>query len=84
MRHMLPIANDNYGVGGMAEAMKWVSVATTVVGVMIVPVLGGMWIDTLLGTTYPFVIVGAIVGCVGGVYSLLNMVTVKAGAHRSR
>ena len=81
---MLPIENDNYGVSGMAEAMKWVSVITTVVGVMIVPVLGGMWIDNLVGTKYLFVIVGAAVGGIGGICSLLNMLKVKAGAHRSR
>jgi len=34
---MLPIADDKYGVSSIAEAMKWVSVVTSVVGVMTVP-----------------------------------------------
>ena len=77
---MLPTENDKYAASGMAEAMKWVSVVTTVVGVMTVPALGGMWIDNLLGTKYLFAILGVIVGFVGGMYSLLNMVKAKAGA----
>jgi len=55
---MLPTADDKYGVSNMAEAMKWVSVATSVVGVMTVPALGGIWVDRLLGTTCLFVILG--------------------------
>ncbi len=81
---MLPIENDKYGVSSAAEAMRWVSVVTTVVGVMTVPALGGMWIDNLLGTKCLFVILGAVVGFVGGMHSLLNMVKIKAGPHQSR
>ena len=84
MRPMLSTENDKYGVSGMAEAMKWVSVVTSVVGVMIVPALGGVWIDNLLGTKCLFVIPGAIFGFVGGMYCLLNMVKAKAGAHQPR
>jgi F0F1-type ATP synthase assembly protein I len=71
---MLPTEHDKCDVNSMAEAMKWVSVVTSVVGVMIVPALGGLWIDNLLGTKWLFVILGAIVGFVGGMYCLLDMV----------
>jgi F0F1-type ATP synthase assembly protein I len=71
---MLPIDNDNSGVSSIVEAMKWVSVVTTVVGAMTVPALGGIWIDILLGTKCLFAVVGAIVGFVGGMYCLLEMV----------
>ena len=81
---MLPTANDKYGVSNMAEAMKWVSVVTSVVGVMTLPALGGIWMDSLLGTTYLFVILGVIIGFVGGMYCLLDMVKAKAGARQSR
>jgi F0F1-type ATP synthase assembly protein I len=81
---MLPTENDKYGVGNMVEAMTWVSVVTSVVGVMTVPALGGIWIDNLLGTKCLFVILGAIFGFVGGMYCLLDMVKTNAGAHRSR
>ena len=81
---MLPTENDKYGVSGMAEAMKWVSVVTSVVGVMTVPALGGIWIDNLLGTKCLFAILGVIFGFVGGMYCLLNMVKAKDGAHQSR
>jgi hypothetical protein len=75
---MLPTANDKYGVSSMAEAMKWVSVVTSVVGVMIVPPLGGIWIDNLLGTNFLFAILGGIFGVVGGMYCLLAMVKTNA------
>jgi F0F1-type ATP synthase assembly protein I len=71
---MLPIDNDTFGVTSIAEAMKWVSIVTSVVSVMLVPALGGIWIDHLLGTKCLFVILGAIVGFVGGMYCLLEMV----------
>ena len=82
---MLPTKNDKYGVGSMAEATKWVSVITSFVGVMIVPALGGIWLDNLLGTTSVFTILGAIFGFIGGMYCLLGMVKGnKAGAHQTR
>jgi F0F1-type ATP synthase assembly protein I len=82
---MLPTETDRYGVGSMAEAMKWVSIVTSVVGVMTLPALGGMWIDNLLGTKCLFVILGAIIGFVGGMYCLLAMVKANnARAHQSR
>jgi F0F1-type ATP synthase assembly protein I len=76
--------NDKYSVSSIAEAMKWVSVVTSVVGVMTVPALVGIWVDHLLGTKCVFVILGVIVGFVGGMYCLLDMVKAKAGAHQSR
>ena len=85
MRQMLPTENDKYGVSTIAEAMKWVSVVTSFVGVMIVPALGGIWLDNLLGTKSLFTILGAIFGFVGGMYCLLGMVKGnKAGPHKYR
>lgn len=75
---MLSTENDKYGMSSIAEAMKWVSVVTSVVGVMIVPALGGIWLDKLLGTNLLFLILGAVFGFLGGMYSLLNMVRAKA------
>ena len=84
MRQMLPTEDDKYGVNSMAEATKWVSVVTSFVGVMIVPALGGIWLDNLLGAKFVFTILGAIFGFVGGMYSLLNMIKAnKAGARQS-
>ena len=71
---MSPTANDKHSVSGIAEAMKWVSVVTSVVGVMVVPALGGMGIDNLLGTKCLFTILGVIIGFVGGMYGLLDMI----------
>ncbi len=81
---MGPTENNKYGVSSIAEAMKWVSVVTSVVGVMTVPALVGIWIDYLLGTNYPFTILGVVFGFVGGMYCLLDMVKSKVGTHQSR
>ena len=81
---MLSGENDKYGVSSIAEAMKWVSVVTTVVAVMTVPALGGIWIDNMLATKCLFVILGGILGFVGGLYCLLDMVKPKAGPRQSR
>jgi hypothetical protein len=78
---MRPAENDKYGMSSVAEAMKWVSVVTSVVGVMTIPALGGIWIDHLLGTIYPFTILGVAFGFVGGMYCLLDMVKAKVGTH---
>ena len=71
---MQPNDNDKYGVSSVAEATKWVSVVTSIVGVMTVPALVGIWIDNLLGTKCLFAILGVIFGFVGGMYCLLDMV----------
>jgi F0F1-type ATP synthase assembly protein I len=84
VRQMLPTENDNYGMSGMAEAMKWVSVVTTVVGMMIVPALGGFWIDNLLGSKGVFTILGVVFGFVGGMYGLLHMVKADTEVNKSR
>jgi hypothetical protein len=84
VRQMLPIENDKCGVSGMAEAVKWVSVVTSVVGIMTVPALGGFWIDNLLGTKGVFTILGVVFGFVGGMYGLLHMVKANVGVHKSR
>lgn len=81
---MVPTENGKYGVSSVAEAMKWISVITSVVGVMIVPALVGVWIDRLLGTNYPLTILGVVIGFVGGMYCLLDMVKAKAGTHESQ
>ena len=81
---MCPSEYDKYGMNSMADAMKWVSVISSVVGVMTVPALGGLWVDNLLGTGFLFTILGAILGFAGGMYSLLNMVKANAETRRSR
>lgn len=70
---MPPIENDKFGVISIAEAMKWVTVVSTFVGVMTLPPLGGIWIDILLGTKGLLAVLGAMVGFVGGIYCLLEM-----------
>ena len=79
---MLPTTNYKYSVSSIAEAMKWVSVVTSVVGVMTIPALGGIWSDHLLGTNYPFTIMGVIFGFVGGMYCLLDMIKAKVVGRR--
>jgi len=80
----MPIENDKYDMSSVAEGTKWVSVVTSFVGVMTIPALGGIWIDSLLRTKCLFLILGMILGFVGGMYCLLGMVKAKAGERQSR
>ena len=82
VRRLLPIENVKYGVNSIAEAMKWVSVVTSVVGVTTIPALVGIWMDHLLGMTCFFVISGALFGLIGGMYCLLDMVKARTGVHQ--
>ena len=81
---MRPLADDGYGVNSTAEGSKWISIVTSFVGVMIIPVLSGIWIARLLGTKCLFLILGMILGFVGRMYCLLGIVKANVGVHQSR
>jgi hypothetical protein len=57
----------------MAVAYGWVARMTTVVLEMVLPGLGGQWLDSKLGTNY-LVMVGFGLGFLVGVFHLLHMV----------
>jgi hypothetical protein len=56
----------------MATAMEWVAKITTVGLMMVLPGVGGMYLDSRLGTRY-WVLVGMAVGMVAGFAHLLNI-----------
>jgi len=57
----------------IAEALKWSNKIFTIAGMMILPIVGGMFLDGMLGSVCAFTIFGTIVGFVGGMYSLLGI-----------
>lgn len=61
----------------LAEAMSWVSRITSVCGIFALPPVGGMWLDKTIGTLPLFVVLGALIGFGGGMYSLIKMVECK-------
>jgi hypothetical protein len=77
---MLP-NKDQELKASVAVAMRWVSEITSVVFVMTLPALGGIWADHAAGTQCVFTILGAICGFSGGMYALLSMV--KANPKKS-
>ena len=62
----------------MAVALEWVSRITAVAFAMVLPGLGGYWIDSKIGTSF-LAPVGFVIGIFGGIWSLLA-VTGAVGA----
>jgi len=57
----------------MAIAMEWSVRLTTIALEMTLPVAGGYWLDGRVKTLPLFVIVGAVLGFVLGMYQLLQI-----------
>ena len=57
----------------MAVAMEWVSRVTTISLSMALPGVGGIWVDSKLGTLPVFVILGVVLGFALGMYQLLQL-----------
>lgn len=58
----------------MGEAMMWVSKITSSCIAMVLPGIGGMWLDKQLGTTPVLGLVLLVFGMVAGFYLLVKMV----------
>ena len=56
----------------LALALEWVTKITTVALEMVLPALGGSYLDKRIGTSY-WAIVGLVVGFVVGMWHLLQM-----------
>jgi hypothetical protein len=67
----VPDANDSRSP--LAIAMTWASQVTTIAAEMAVPALAGLWLDRKAGTGFVFVSLGAIVGLVLGLTSLIRL-----------
>ena len=60
------------GLNPMALAMEWVAKITTVGLMMVLPAVGGRYLDNRLGTNY-WVLIGLGVGMIAGFVHLLNI-----------
>lgn len=58
----------------LVTAMEWTSRITTISLELVLPILGGYWLDHRLGTRVLFVIVGVILGFSASLWSLLRLV----------
>ena len=69
----------------MAVAMQWASRIMTVSMEMVLPGLGGLWIDGRLGTTPLMTVVGFAVGLTMGIWHLIRMTSPqkKASSHQT-
>lgn len=59
----------------MGEAMMWVSKITSSCIAMVLPGIGGMWLDKKFGTTPIFALILLVFGMIGGLYLLIKAVT---------
>jgi len=57
----------------MAVALEWVSRITTVALEMVLPGLGGQWLDQTLGTLVLFTLLGFALGMTLGIWHLIRM-----------
>lgn len=57
----------------IAEAYMWVGRIMSICGVMLLPALGGMWLDNKLGTTPGFTLGGFAFGMTGALVMLLRL-----------
>lgn len=56
----------------IAEAMQWVSRITTVGLMMVLPAIGGRWLDERRGTSY-WALIGLVLGLTVGLWQLLQI-----------
>jgi F0F1-type ATP synthase assembly protein I len=64
---------DEKDASCMAEAMRWVSRCTSISLMFCLPALGGMWLDSKVGTMPLFVIMGVFLGFGMGMWSLIQL-----------
>ena len=57
----------------LALAMEWASRITTVSMEMVIPIVGGYWLDNWCGTEPLFTVAGAVFGLTAGMWHLLRM-----------
>jgi hypothetical protein len=67
----------------VAVAVEWVSKITTVSLEMVLPAVGGSYLDKRLGTNY-WTLVGVVLGTVVGLWHLLQMTRPRGGGHGRR
>ncbi len=66
----------------LAVAMEWVAKITTVGLEMVLPAIGGAYLDKRIGTTY-WALIGVALGMVVGMWHLLQMTRKKDGGSGS-
>jgi F0F1-type ATP synthase assembly protein I len=66
----------------VAAAMVLASQITTAAAQMALPPLGGYWLDHWFGTGFVFAAIGAVLGLVAGMFTILRMGSGPAGHRR--
>ena len=69
MNNKLPLLNPRI----IGEALEWTNKVIAMCGIMVLPMVGGLYLDRVLGTLCVFTFVGVIFGFSGGMYYLLKM-----------
>jgi F0F1-type ATP synthase assembly protein I len=64
-------------------AMEWASRITTISIESLLPILAGYWLDRRLGTRVLFLIIGAALGFVISLWSLIRLTKPTGGSHDS-
>lgn len=72
------MAEQRPPVHPLAQAVEWVAKITTVALEMVLPAVGGAYLDRRWGTQY-WALVGLVVGVILGIWHLLQLTRVKKG-----
>jgi uncharacterized protein YqgC (DUF456 family) len=75
------VSDERPSVDPLALAMEWVAKITTVALEMVLPAVGGGYLDRRLGTSH-WALVGVVLGVVVGMWHLLLMTKVKPNGKR--
>ena len=76
------MSDERPGIDPMALALEWVTKITTVGLEMVLPAVGGGYLDRRLNTTY-WTLIGVVFGVVFGIWHLLLMTRPKQSGESS-
>jgi uncharacterized protein YqgC (DUF456 family) len=77
------VSDERPGLDPLGLAMDWVTKITMVALEMVLPALGGYWLDKRNGTSY-WAIIGVVVGLVAGMWHLLLMTRASGSGNRPK
>ncbi|MBN2294938.1 MAG: AtpZ/AtpI family protein [Pirellulales bacterium] len=67
------VSNPTDDRSAIARAYGWAAQITTISLEMVLPALGGVWLDGKLGTKFLFLLLGAVLGFAVGFWHLLKL-----------
>jgi hypothetical protein len=77
------VTDDRPTLDPFGQAIQWVAKITTVALEMVLPTIGGVYLDKRFGTRF-WTLTGVVVGLVVGLWHLLQMTRPRGGSGQGR